>query len=216
MPFGTRIKSVAFAQASGIPQTFVENGTALTYVPPQRDVEGTGFYMPTEPTVAPVSTVEPPPRNGMVTTMRVGYWHNASLGQFNVTGTATTPPSRSPGWNWTPTRVEPRAPTEPPPLIGPDQFTGPPPPEIQRYDALPETPPPGPAVPPEEPMWQALWRQAQEQFMGPGPEPGPSFEPGRAFDDAQPGAVAVAGFDMQKLLLPVALAAGVFLFMRAR
>lgn len=221
MAFGTRIKKVAFAQATGIPQTFVENGTALTYVPPQRDVQGEGFYMP---------AVEPRPRP----TARMGYWSHTS-GRKNVRGIESTPPSRVPGWSWTLNPVPQVVRVEPPPprprmpmgtipsiggpKIGPEKFNGPPPPEIQRYDALPETPPPGPAVPPQEPMLEAWWRKAQETFMGPPETPGPNFVPERGFPSAQPGGappVAVAGMDLQKLILPVGLLAGVFLLMRAR
>lgn len=220
MAFGSRIKKVAFATATGIPQTYVApTGESVLYVPPQRDVEGTGFHMLLPPKT-PAETIQP----------RMGFWSHTS-GRKNISGPEGTPPSKMIGWSWTlqpvpqvithiappPILVAPRAPTEPPPLIGPDQFTGPPPPEVQRYDALPDTPPPGPAVPPQEPMWQAMWRQVQEKFAAPGAPPrAPNFVPTRAFADAQPGAVAVAGFDMQKLLLPVGLLAGVFLLMRAR
>jgi len=100
MPFGTRIKSVAVAQATGIPQTFEENGEELTYVPPQRDVEGTGFYMPTvEPTVWATGGPAPLPPE------RMGYWSHTK-GRKNVPGLNSTPPNRlDPGWRWTLNRV---------------------------------------------------------------------------------------------------------------
>lgn len=183
MAFGTRIKSVAFAQTTGIPQTFVESGREIVYVPPQRDVEGTGFYMPKTP--APVALVEPVP----VSTQ--------------------------------PILIAPRMPVEPPPVltptkkIGPDQFNGTLSPEADWLDRLPETPPPGPAVPPQEPMLEALWRKAQEEFMGPPQTPGPNFVPERGFASAQPGTrVAVAGMDMKKLVVPIALLAGAYLVSR--
>lgn len=247
MAFGTRIKKVAFATATGIPQTYVERATgeSVLYVPPQRDVEGTGFHMYLPPKT-PAETIQP----------RMGFWSH-ELDRKNVPGLENNPPAGRSGWSWTLQPVpQVIAHIAPPPilvaggpatpeasaagaaaeaaglrrgtpewdafirqhklsgLIGPDQFTGPPAPEVQRYDALPDTPPPGPAVPPQEPMLKAWWRQAQETF---GPEPGPNFIPARGLPSAQPGAAppVAAGFDIQKLILPVGLLAGAFLLMRA-
>jgi len=81
--------------------------------------------------------------------------------------------------------------------------------EARRLAALPASPPPGPAVAPKEPMFDAIMRQLQEKRAGPAIAQPTFAAPGRAFAVAAP-APAIAGFDMKKLILPAVLVAGAF------
>lgn len=132
---------------------------------------------------------------------RYGWWKNERTGQ-TTRGRQGIPPTRTAGWVWSPLRDS---------AIAPQEKTSVMPTEARRVAALPSSPRPGPARPPSEPLFDAVMRQFQEQRAAPelradfatparplaaGVTPSPTF--------------AVAGFDMKKLALPLALVAGAF------
>lgn len=150
----------------------------------------------------------------MMTTMRLGWWRNTITGEVRQ-GTRTKLPSRMAGWRWSsrPSEsdmvigVRPRMPASPPQ----ERFLHMPT-EAKRIDALPSTPPPGPARPPSEPLFDAIMRQLREKQAGPATSittTRPAFAaPARSLT---PGTTPLAaGFDMKKLALPLALVAGAF------
>lgn len=97
--------------------------------------------------------------------------------------------------------------------VAPQERTSVMPTEARRIDALPASPPPGPARPPSEPLFDAIMRQLQEKKAGPATAVvavRPAFAaPARPFASASPAPIA-AGFDMKQLALPLALVAGAF------
>lgn len=99
------------------------------------------------------------------------------------------------------------------PPIAPQEITSVMPTEARYVAALPAAPPPGPAQPPKEPLFEAIMRQLREKQAGPATETitmRPSFAaPARPLAAAAPAPV-MAGFDMKKLALPLALVAGAF------
>ena len=151
----------------------------------------------------PVTRVDTVPVFG--TAVRLGWWRNAVTGETRQ-GTQARPPSRMAGWQWSPTR---------PAAVAPQERYTTMPTEAVRVAMLPDAPPPGPAKPPAEPMFDAVMRMLREQRAGPATEAittRPAFAtPGRAFADAVPAAAAAApGFDMKKLILPAVLIGGAF------
>ena len=100
------------------------------------------------------------------------------------------------------------------PPIAPQERLTTMPSEAKRFAALPASPPPGPAVAPKEPMFDAIMRQLQEKKAGAAITQRPAFAtPGRVFAPAvltSRAAAAPAGFDMKKLILPAVLIAGAF------
>lgn len=155
-----------------------------------------------------------PARPIMMTTMRLGWWRNAQTGRV-VMGTMQKPPDRMTGWSWSlrapPPGVLGRGTLGP--AIPPQEKLLHMPTEAKRIAALPATPPPGPARPPKEPLFEAIMRQLRERQAGPATEvlaTRPAFAtPARPLAAAAP-ALTMAGFDMKKLALPLALVAGAF------
>lgn len=98
--------------------------------------------------------------------------------------------------------------------IAPSERTAVMPTEAKRIAMLPAAPPPGPARAPWEPLFQAITRQFREKKAGPATQQitvRPSFAaPSRPLAAAAPAPMAMAGFDMKKLALPLALIAGAF------
>lgn len=94
------------------------------------------------------------------------------------------------------------------PPIAPQERTSVMPTEARYVAALPATPPPGPAQPPKEPLFEAVMRQLREKQAAPVLR-ADFATPGRPLAAAAPGPV-MAGFDMKKLALPLALVAGAF------
>ena len=146
-----------------------------------------------------VKDMAPMPAGPPLRAGTAGYWYNTQTGQ-KQSGSPGTPPSRMTGWKWVSIRgVMP---------IAPQERTSVMPTEARYVAALPATPPPGPARPPKEPLFEAIMRQFQEQRAAPVSRPD-FATPGRALTAAAPQ-FAVAGFDMKKLALPLALVAGAF------
>lgn len=107
-----------------------------------------------------------------------------------------------------------------PPIAPQEKFTTMPI-EAVKFAKLPAAPPPGPARPPAEPLFDAVMRTLRERQVGPATEviaTRPAFAmPGRSLVDAgrvaeagRAPAMAVAGLDMKKLILPAVLIAGAF------
>jgi len=115
-----------------------------------------------------------------------------------------------------------RVPTGAPPMrrrlgypVAPQERLTTMPTEARRVAMLPAAPPPGPARPPKEPLFEAIMRQLREKRAGPATQVlavRPAFAtPGRPFAAAAPAPAPIAaGFDMKKLVLPLALVAGAF------
>jgi hypothetical protein len=86
--------------------------------------------------------------------------------------------------------------------------------EAVKFAKLPAAPPPGPARPPAEPMFDAVMRILREKQAGPATDvitTRPAFaEPGRPLIVSKEGAAVAPGFDMKKLILPAVLIGGAF------
>ena len=132
----------------------------------------------------------------------MGYWYNTQTGQ-RQSGQPGIPPSRMTGWKW----VAMRGIMPVKMAIAPQERTSVMPTEARYVAALPATPPPGLARPPKEPLFEAVMRQFQEQWAAPVARPD-FATPARPLTAAP--RMAVAGFDMKKLALPLALVAGAF------
>lgn len=236
MAFGTRVKKVAFAHASGIPQTVIieqgpEMGTKALYVPPQASRTGQGYY-----TALPVSRTAGQPT-------RLGFWHNISLGKSNIRGLEGKPPSRAMGWTWTlhsqrPGGIVLPAGVEPPPILREDvpvrdmryrpetpytnsvvpKGPAPRPPEIDAAERAPDTPPPAGFD------LQALFQTAFDAITGAQREPEiapaaqprpfrPAYAPPQVSEEEGPP-LAMAGFNMQQLLIPALVIGGLFMARR--
>lgn len=231
MAFGRRLKKVAFAQATGIPQTLVTDaGEEALYVPPQKSTTGEGFTLIKDSADKPDSYL--------------GFWHNVSLGKQNIRGFKGTPPSRAMGWTWTVhsqrapvppiatvspvVSIAPRQPILRAPIISePAPYTNsvvpkgpaPRPPEIAALERAPDVPPPaGFDI-------QALFQTAFDAFTGaqrppeiaPAAQPRvlrPAYAPANQVNEEEGPPVAMAGFNMRQLLIPALLIGGLFVARR--
>lgn len=176
--------------------------------------------LPVKQFVSPVPAGAPPmwrglgyPGKGQISDQvafrggRMGWWRYPS-GRV-VQGRQLAPPSRTTGLKWSLDRPGKRPP------IAPQEVLTTMPTEAKLIDKLPATPPPGPARPPAEPMFDAVMKMLQEKKAGPATQvtvTQPAWAaPGRPLTTAAPPApMAIAGFDMKKLALPLALVAGAY------